>query len=89
MEERIPQTGDSVIYHDPKGAPHPALVTAVWSPICVNVVFVSPSADETDQYGRQIKRETSVTSGKSHGQAHGRYWRWEHEEPNAYTPPVG
>lgn len=31
--------------------------------------------NQTDQYGRQIKRETSVQGERSGVTAHGRFWR--------------
>jgi hypothetical protein len=48
---------------------------------CVNLVFTSADGSKTDDYGRQIERESSV-SHKNDSSAHGRYWRWADEEPN-------
>lgn len=79
--------GQSVIYVDPVGNDHPALVTAVWSETCVNLVFVSGDPAREDTYGRQIERETSVTHASVQGQAHGRYWRYEGEPKNPVRPP--
>lgn len=68
--------GDSVTYYDEFGVPHQAVLTQVWGtdPKCaVNLVYVSSDSNETDQYGRQIKRECSVVHKDNQG-AHGRYW---------------
>ena len=51
---------DVVIYTDEVRNDHQALVTAVWGPDCINVVFCSPDQAKTDSYGRQIERATSV-----------------------------
>lgn len=82
-----PKLGSSVVYCDPKGIDHVALVTCVWSDTCINVVYVSDNPAEKDDYGWQIKRETSVTHATVTGQAHGRYWRHESEPANEYKPP--
>jgi hypothetical protein len=66
-----PQLGHAVIYHDPVGTPHDALVTAVWSPTYINVVFVSGDDTKQDPYGRQIERSTSTRLVKS---AYRRLW---------------
>lgn len=87
MDIVVPQVGDRVIYHDPTGIQHEALVTAAWSSTCINVVFVSQDPDKRDSYGRQIERQTSL-SHKSVQPAHGFYWRWPDEQPNTYTPPI-
>ena len=82
-----PTLGQKVVYCDPKGRDHDALVTAVWSETCINVVFVSSDESKSDTYGRQIERETSVTHATVQGQAHGRYWRLDDEPANEYRPP--
>ena len=75
MEKEI---GDIVEYVDPVGKSHKALVTANWgiaSPTAsLNLVYVSDNESETDQYGRQIRRDTSVVHETSQP-AHGRFWR--------------
>lgn len=48
--------GGRVVYCDEFARDHDALVTAVWGPNCVNVVFVTSDEDRKDQYGRQIMR---------------------------------
>jgi hypothetical protein len=81
------KVGDQVVYVEADASPRNALVTAVWTPPMVNVVFVSGDENRTDSCGRQIERATSVYH-KSQSNVHGRYWRYEHEEPNVYTPPT-
>ncbi len=85
--ERTVHVGETVIYHDPVGGAHDALVTAVWGPACINVVFVTSDENKQDNYGRQIERQTSL-SHKSVNSFHGFYWRFTDEEPNPYTPAL-
>lgn len=69
--------GDVVVYVDPVRVEHKALVTAVWGneePCSVNLVCVSPDEGETDNYGRQIRRDTSVMPEALQA-APGRFWR--------------
>jgi hypothetical protein len=75
--------GERVIYVDPIGVEHDALITANWGAkeydetktltTAINVVYVSGDEKRTDQYGRQTLHETSVTH-QSSTSAHGRYW---------------
>jgi hypothetical protein len=83
------QVGDAVVYHDEKGTPHNALLTAAWEDDTgvVNLVFVSGDESEHDAYGRQTKRESSVTH-VSKTTVHGRYWRKSDEQPRPYSAPV-
>lgn len=82
--------GDPVVYHDPVGKPHNALLTTIWSsdehPL-VNLVYVSSDATRQNGYGRQIERQTSCNHA-SKMPVHGNYWRFPEEEPNGYTPPA-
>lgn len=87
QQQRVPRVGDVVIWHEATGTPHKALVTAVWTPTCINVVFISGDESKTDPYGRQIERATSCTY-KTTQQVHGFYWRFEDEDPNPYVPPL-
>lgn len=80
------ELGKLVIWHDSTGKPHEALVTAVWSDTCINVVFVSSDENRRDEYGRQIERATSCTHA-SLQKVHGFYWRMPDEEPNPYVAP--
>lgn len=68
------KVGDAVIFADPLRNEHDAVVTAVWGPDCINVVFVSTDESKTDTYGRQIERETSV-SRHSENNCFGRSFR--------------
>ncbi len=86
MERKL-EVGSVVVYADPVGKPSNALVTAVWSPTCINVVVMSDNDAETDTYGRQIKRYTSL-SHKSVMPVHGNYWRWPDETPNPVVQPT-
>ena len=85
-EQRLAKPGEVVIFHDPKGNPHNALVTVGWSETCINLVLVSTDGDKQDTYGRQIERETSVQH-VSATDVHGNYWRFPGEAPNMYTEP--
>ncbi len=89
MEEM--KVGDVVVYHDERGVPHNALLTAVWGKRsdgpAVNLLFVSGSEADHDDYGRQMKRESSVTH-VSKTNVHGRYWRWPEEEARPYVAPA-
>lgn len=85
MERKV-AVGDVVVWHEANGTPLKALVTAVWTQTCINVVIVSNDEGKTDPYGRQIERRTSCTY-KSNSTVHGFYWRFEDEEPNPYIPP--
>lgn len=74
--------GDAVTYVDQYGHEHPALVTTLFDngrpdeypTPSANVLYVSDSESEVDQYGRQVKRETSVVN-EANQSAHGRYWK--------------
>jgi hypothetical protein len=72
--------GSHVIWHDPYGRPHDALVTNVWGPVdskpSINVVIVNMDEDQTDTYGQKIARETSVVH-KDNQSAHGRFWTFK------------
>lgn len=85
MENKV-KVGDCVNYVDPVGQPSNALVTAVWSPTCINVVVVSDDTKESDSYGRQIKRFTSL-SHKDQTPVHGNYWKFPNEELNPIVQP--
>lgn len=78
--------GDVVIFHDPCGKVHNALVTCVWSPTMVNLVIISSDEKRKDEYGRQIERPTSVAH-VSISSAHGYYFRWPEEEARPYVAP--
>jgi hypothetical protein len=77
--ETMPRVGQKVIFHDPVGTAHEALVTAVWGPYCINLVYVSSDDTKKDQYGRQMERQTSCSKGGPNT-AYGNYWRFEEDE---------
>jgi hypothetical protein len=74
------QFGDSVTFVDSVGKEHPALVTNVfgaWGPEnkpSINLVYVSDDESRTDNFGRQIVRNSSVVH-ESNQAAHGNYWK--------------
>lgn len=74
FEDKIMQVGENITYVDSVGVEHEALITAVWNPNCINVVYVSKDENRTDTFGRQIMRETSVTVEGTFA-AHGRFFR--------------
>lgn len=73
-----PYVGSAVTYVDEYSVEHRALITACWGPDlgknAVNVVYVSGDASQSDPYGRQIARASSVSPEGPHT-AHGRYYR--------------
>lgn len=81
-EARYPKIGMPVVYVDPVGQAHAALVTAVWGEKGVNLVYVTRDESKTDTYGRQIERNTSCLH-QSLQAAHGNYWRYQDDEPKA------
>lgn len=73
--------GTHVIYTDEFGKDHDALVTSSFGgdfppeQHAINLVYISDEEKETDPYGRQLKRQSSVVP-KANQPAHGRYWRF-------------
>lgn len=65
--------GRPIVYVDPTGQKRPALITAVWGPQCVNLVYVNPEEGQDDTYGQKIARATSCIH-RSIQQAPGNYW---------------
>jgi hypothetical protein len=78
--------GDHVIFTDPKGNDHHALVQTVWTNPTINVLFVSSDENRRDSYGRQVEHATSVPH-VSCVTVHGFYWRHPDEQKNEYVPP--
>jgi hypothetical protein len=75
QEIKSVKIGDSVIFIDSLRNELPALVTAVWSLPCINVVYVSTDTNKGDTYGRQIERMTSVIHKSCQGEvAFGNCW---------------
>lgn len=77
------QIGDAVVFVDPYGKEHQALVTTVFTSghpgddgpkPSVNVVYVSGDETKYDQYGRQVERSTSVVNEVNQA-AHGMFWK--------------
>jgi len=85
-EKRCPRVGQSITYFDPKGRPVPALVLAVWTPGCINLVHVSEDAARQDSTGRQIERQTSQQH-LHELQVHGGGWLFNDEQAPAFVPP--
>jgi len=83
--------GSHVFYVDERGIQHHALVTANWNITeadpngSLNLVYVSDNEAETDQYGRQIKREATSVVHETKQSAHGRYWFRENEQGKAFS----
>ena len=65
--------GTACTYVDPRGRAYDALITAVWGPQCVNVVYCNDVDGQRDNYGQKLLRATSVMHGGVQ-QAHGNYW---------------
>lgn len=70
---RAEHVGTVCIFFDARGRAYPALITQVWGPQCVNVVYVNDVEGQTDSYGQKLLRATSVMHGGIQ-QAHGYYW---------------
>jgi len=87
-DERMPETGDAIVYHDSVGTPFNAVVICVWSVKLLNLVTIEDDPSRSDSYGRQIRRITSC-SHKSVMAVHGNYWRWADEDPNPIVQPIG
>ena len=85
MELPNVEIGHPVIFVDERRVHHSALVTCLHGTSCINLVHVSTNAQETDNYGRQIKRASSVQH-KSQTEAPGNYWisMREHREGWAF-----
>jgi hypothetical protein len=87
MEQPELRVGMHVIYVDPVARQHDAIVTAVWGPTCINVVFVSNDENRTDSWGRQIERQTSL-GHRSGTPAHGQYFMMPGDTPNPIAQPI-
>jgi hypothetical protein len=74
------EVGKAVTYVDEKGIEHIAIITAIWESEYphtgkpgLNLVYVSDNETETDNYGRQIKRVSSIIH-KVGQPAPGNFW---------------
>ena len=65
--------GTVVDFYDTRGRRYDALITEVWGPQCVNLVYVNDVEGQTDSYGQKLLRASSVIHG-SMQQAHGYFW---------------
>ena len=65
--------GKACIYVDPRGKAYDALITEVWGPQCVNVVYCNDVEGQSDSYGQKLIRQTSIMHGALQ-QAHGNYF---------------
>lgn len=81
--------GDAVVFVDPTGRRHDALITAVHGTKCINLVYVLKDPKQYDSYGRKTNKQyTSVMHGNDQ-QAHGNYWLWPGEVRDADKEPAG
>lgn len=70
-----PEIGDAIVFRDPKGEEHDALVQFVHNPSLLNLVFISSDPARGDNYGRQVEHATSVGLWQMTS-ANGFYWRY-------------
>ena len=78
--------GIAVDFYDPRGKRYDALVTEVWGPQCINVVYVNDVEGQRDNYGQKLQRATSLMHG-SIQQAHGNFWLEKGEKPYQHNMP--
>ena len=78
--------GTVVDYYDPVGRRYDALITEVWGPQCINVVFVNDVEGQRDNYGQKLARATSLGHG-SLVQAHGNFWLAKGEKKFPHNIP--
>ena len=56
--------GTACVFVDPVGKAHDALITEVWGPQGVNVVYVTDEDGQIDNYGRvNVAQRAKVTAG--------------------------
>jgi len=67
--------GDHVVYIDPTRIERQALVTAVFSQDCINIMFASADENKQDSYGRQLERATSLPREGAWNNGAGNCWR--------------
>ncbi len=78
--------GTACVFFDTRGRAYPALITNVFGPQCVNVVYVNDVEGQKDAYGQKLIRASSVIHG-SMQQAHGYFWLKVGEDRPAHTMP--
>jgi hypothetical protein len=71
--KRESHRGKSCVFYDARGKAFDALITEVWGPQCVNIVYCNDVEGQNDQYGQKLIRATSIMHG-SIQQAHGNFW---------------
>lgn len=79
--------GTACVYVDPRGRSYDALITEVWGPQCINLVYVNDVEDQRDNYGQKLQRAMSVMHGAIQ-QAHGNYWLLPGETRPYVAQPV-
>ena len=72
--------GKHVIFTDPVGREHDALIIAVHGPQCINPVYVDDDTNQTDNYGRKLNKQYTSCSHGNQVQAHGNFWTWPGEK---------
>ena len=78
--------GTVVDFYDPRGRRYDALITEVWGPQCVNLIYVNDVEGQKDSYGQKMLRQSSVMHG-SYMQAHGNFWLKKGEKPAEHNQP--
>lgn len=79
--------GKSCVFYDSRGRAYDALITAVWGPQCINVVYVNDVDGQKDTYGQKLIRATSVMHGNIQ-QAFGNFWMLPGESRTIVLPNV-
>ena len=72
--------GDHVIFVDPVGKSHDALILAVHGTNCINLAYVDDDVKQFDNYGRKVNKQYTSCSHGSIVQAHGNFWLWPGEK---------
>jgi len=65
------EVGKACKYVTPTGQVVDAVVTATWTPGCVNLVFASLDEERKDTYGRQMEHDSSVIHASNPMRAQG------------------
>ena len=78
--------GTVVEFYDTRGRCYDALITNVFGPLCINLIYVNDVEGQKDNYGQKLIRASSVMHG-SMQQAHGYFWLAKGEKRPAHTLP--
>jgi hypothetical protein len=81
--------GIHVIFVDPTGREHDALITAVHGTKCINLVYVLKDPKQYDNYGRKTSKQYTSVMHSEWQQAHGMYWLFPGEERDISAMPEG